>query len=111
MDNISMILNWINPLAIIILLEGVLIIKEKYTPKIAGEKLKGIALKRWRRTRLIADIISFIALYLETTYYNLKPNGIFGGITSFGGLALIIFGSIILVKNNKSKLGKICSVM
>ena len=106
MDFISRILSWINIVSFIILLEGVLIISEKYTPIFAKEKLEGETLKSWRNIRFLACIILSIAFYSFTLSRNLNLNiNIKLGINIIG-LILILIGEIITIRNNIKKIGK-----
>lgn len=107
MNFINRIFDWINILSLIFLIEGFLVITERYTPIYVKDKLQRTnILKLWRNTRFISCIIKAIGFYCFTLSENLLVDDYIKLIITLVGLVLIFLGIFISIRNNITKLGK-----
>ena len=106
MTFMSSILQWINIIAIFLLIDSILLKTEKKTPKYAKEKLEGKELDIWRTTRFYAHILIALGFYAFTFTGNLPLDVMIALSINITALFLISSGQFISIRNNIQKIGK-----
>lgn len=98
--------QWINLLAIFLLIDSILLKTEKKTPKYAKMKLEGKKLEIWRKTRVFAHITMAVGFYSFTFTENLPLDVMIALSINIIALFLIFGGQFISIRNNIQKIGK-----
>lgn len=105
MTFLSSIFQWINIVAIFLIIDSILLKTGRKTPKNAKEKLEGKELDIWRTTRFYSHISIALGFYAFTFTQNLPIDDIIALSINIIALFLMFGGQFISIRNNIKKIG------